>query len=222
MSFNMLRANDLIWSLCADDYLFGKEAIPSICSIGMPTQRACQQRSAASSARHVPREPSRCSRWHHTRGFRSTCADRAPSFSRPRGSRAPWRTTRRRHSGRLASEVRARRIRPHRVIEPPGSKIRALGKRRARRRSRSNGFERNRRRRLVVAGLDRWVASRSEGTTTARKLEAASFQPIEDAPGLYVRVRAAGMTLSLPCSAPVEALQLAFSPLTPSAGTLII
>ena len=39
---------------------------------------------------------------------------------------------------------------------------------------------------------DRWVASLSEGTVLAREPGEGRLEPLEDAPGSYVRVRATG------------------------------
>ena len=47
-TFNMLRANDLIWSFVVNNYLLGNEPFPFDCSIGMPIPHACRHACTAS------------------------------------------------------------------------------------------------------------------------------------------------------------------------------
>jgi polyhydroxyalkanoate synthase len=198
MSFNMLRANDLIWSFVVNNYLLGKEPMP----FDLLYWNADATRMPAAMHSFYLRNMYHENRLSVPGGI--TLAGipidlrkiKVPSFllSTRDDHIAPWRTTyagTQLYSGPVKF-VLAGSGHIAGVMSPPGSKY--------------GHWENPKlptdpdewfRDATAVSGSwwpvwDRWVASLSEGTVRAREPGEGRLEPLEDAPGSYVRVRATG------------------------------
>jgi polyhydroxyalkanoate synthase len=195
-SFNMLRANDLIWSFVVNNYLLGKEPVPfdllywNADATRMPAEmhafylRNMYQKNllvvpGGISLAGVPIDL----RLIETPTFLlSTKEDHI----------APWRSTyaaTQVYGGPITFVLSASGHIAG-VISPPGSKYGHW-----RNSELSKNPEEWLARATAHAGSwwpfwDEWVNQFSEGMTTARNPGGGELQPIEDAPGSYVRVRA--------------------------------
>jgi polyhydroxyalkanoate synthase len=198
MSFNMLRANDLIWSFVLSNYLLGKEPMP----FDLLYWNADATRMPAAMHSFYLRNMYHENRLAVPGGITLAGVPidlrkiEVPSFllSAREDHIAPWRTTyagTQLYSGPVKF-VLAASGHIAGVMSPPGSKYGHWES--AELPPDPDEWFRNA---TAVAGSwwpawDRWVASLSEGTVTVRRLGDGLLEPLEDAPGSYVRVRAAG------------------------------
>jgi polyhydroxyalkanoate synthase subunit PhaC len=198
MSFNMLRANDLIWSFVVSNYLLGKEPMPfdllywNADPTRMPAAMHSfylrnmyhENRLAVPGGITLAGEPIDLRRIDTPSFLLATHEDHI----------APWRTTyagTQLYSGPVKF-VLAGSGHIAGVISPPGSKY---------------GYWQNPdlpadpdewfRKAIADSGSwwpewDQWVTSYSDGMVSAREPGGGKLEPIEDAPGSYVRVRATG------------------------------
>jgi len=196
MSFNMLRANDLIWSFVVNNYLLGKEPLP----FDVLYWNADATRMPAAMHSFYLRNMYHENRLAMPGGITLAGVPidlrkvEVPSFflSTREDHIAPWRTT---YGGTQlfsgpVTFVLAASGHIAGVISPPGSKY---------------GHWQNPHHptdpdewfRTATADSgswwpvwDQWVAGFSEGMVDAREPGGGKLQPIEDAPGSYVRMRA--------------------------------
>ena len=196
-TFNMLRANDLIWSFVVNNYLLGKEPFPfdllywNADSTRMPAamhsfylRKMYQENLLVEAGRH-----------HAGRRADRSAQDQdaAPSSCRPARtiSRRGARPTRRRRF----TLARSSSCCPPRAISPAWSTRRAA----------NTGIGRTTRTRRSpddwLAGAthydgswwpvwENWIAHYAGGEVPARQPGDGKLKPIEDAPGSYVKVRA--------------------------------
>ena len=196
MSFNMLRANDLIWSFVVNNYLLGKEPMP----FDVLYWNADATRMPAAMHSFYLRNMYHENRLAIPGGITLAGAPidlrkiKVPSFflSTREDHIAPWRTT---YAGTQlfsgpVTFVLAASGHIAGVISPPGSKY---------------GHWQNPHlptdpdewfcTATAASGSwwpvwDQWVAGLSKGMVDAREPGGGKLQPIEDAPGSYVRMRA--------------------------------
>ena len=195
MSFNMLRANDLIWSFVVNNYLLGKEPMP----FDVLYWNADATRMPAAMHSFYLRNMYHENRLAMPGGITLAGVPidlrkiKVPSFllSTREDHIAPWRTT---YAGTQlfsgpVTFVLAASGHIAGVISPPGSKY---------------GHWQNPhlptdpdewfRTATAASGSwwpvwDQWVAGLSKGMVDAREPGGGKLQPIEDAPGSYVRMR---------------------------------
>jgi polyhydroxyalkanoate synthase subunit PhaC len=198
MSFNMLRANDLIWSFVVTNYLLGKEPIP----FDLLYWNADATRMPAAMHSFYLRNMYHENRLAVPGGITLAGVPidlrkiKTPSFllATREDHIAPWRTTyagTQLYSGPIKF-VLAASGHIAGVISPPGSKY---------------GHWQNPdlppdpdewfRKATAVSGSwwpvwDAWVAGLSDGMVGARAPGGGKREALEDAPGSYVRVRATG------------------------------
>ena len=197
-TFNMLRANDLIWSFVVNNYLLGKEPFPfDLLYWNANSTRMPAAMHSLLPAAHVPGEPAgEAGRalaqrhahrpaqdpstllhpLHQGRPHRAVEIDlcRDPALQGPGALRArglgPCRGRGQSAGGRQVSPLDQRQ-------EPAGP-----GAWLARRQGQRPGS--------WWPGWNEWVAEFSGGKVKARKPGDGKLKPIEDAPGSYVKVRA--------------------------------
>ena len=198
-TFNMLRANDLIWSFVVNNYLLGKEPFPfdllywNADSTRMPAamhsfylRNMYQENLLVEAGRH-----------HARRACRSTCARsrrRAFLLSTREDHIAPWSST------YAATQLYAGPVKfvlvglgPHRRRGQPARRSKyghwendeepADARRMARRRRRSTPDS-------WWPAWEKWIAQYAGGEVPARQPGDGKLKPIEDAPGSYVLVKA--------------------------------
>jgi polyhydroxyalkanoate synthase subunit PhaC len=195
-SFNMLRANDLIWSFVVNNYLLGKEPVP----FDLLYWNADATRMPAAMHGFYLRNMYQNNRLVVPGGIslKGVPIDlrliETPTFllSTKEDHIAPWRSTyaaTQIYGGPITFVLSASGHIAG-VISPPGSKYGHW---------RNPELAKNAEEWLGGATAhagswwpfwDEWVAQFADGMTTARLPGGRGVQPIEDAPGSYVRVRA--------------------------------
>ena len=196
-TFNMLRANDLIWSFVVNNYLLGKEPFPfdllywNSDSTRMP---AAMHSFYLRNMYHenLLRDPGGITLAGVPIDLRKI---KTPTFllSTREDHIAPWRTTyaaTQLYGGPVTFVLVG--LRPHRRRDQPaGHRNTAIGATTNCPPTRTNG---SRARSLMPARGGRSGTSGSRqyagGTSAARTPGGGSLEPLEDAPGSYVRVRA--------------------------------
>jgi polyhydroxyalkanoate synthase len=195
-SFNMLRANDLIWSFVVNNYLLGKEPVP----FDLLYWNADATRMPAAMHGFYLRNMYQNNRLLMPGGIslKGVSIDlrliETPTFllSTKEDHIAPWRSTyaaTQIYGGQITFVLSASGHIAG-VISPPGSKYGHW---------RNHELPKNPEEWLGGATAhagswwpfwDEWVTQFADGMTTARLPGGHGLQPIEDAPGSYVRVRA--------------------------------
>jgi polyhydroxyalkanoate synthase len=195
-SFNMLRANDLIWSFVVNNYLLGKEPLP----FDLLYWNGDATRMPAAMHGFYLRNMYQNNRLVVPGGISLNGVPidlrliETPTFllSTKEDHIAPWRSTyaaTQIYGGPITFVLSASGHIAG-VISPPGSKYGHW---------RNSELPKNPEDWLggatVNAGSwwpfwDEWVKQFADGMTTARKPGGGGLQPLEDAPGSYVRVRA--------------------------------
>ena len=197
-TFNMLRANDLIWSFVVNNYLLGKEPFPfdllywNSDSTRMPAaMHSFYLRNMYQENRLV--SPA-ASRWPACRSTSAGSRCRAYLLSTREDHIAPWRVTyaaTQIYNGPV--QVRARRLGPHRRRGQPARAAAntAIGKAPSCRRAPTTGS------RAPSITKDswwptweKWISKYAGGEVPARQPGDCKLAIIEDAPGSYVRVKA--------------------------------
>ena len=196
MSFNMLRANDLIWSFVVNNYLLGKEPIP----FDVLYWNADATRMPAAMHSFYLRNMYHQNRLAVPGGITLAGAPidlrkiEVPSFllSTREDHIAPWRTTyagTQLYSGPVTFVLSASGHIAG-VISPPGSKYGHWQSLHL-----PTDPDEWFRTATAVSGSwwpvwDQWLAGLSDGTVRAREPGGGKLAPFEDAPGSYVRMRA--------------------------------
>ena len=193
-TFNMLRANDLIWSFVVNNYLLGKEPFPfdllywnSDATRMPPTMHSFYLRNMYQ--KNLLAQPGGLT----MKACRSTCAQstsRAYFLSCREDHIAPWKSLMRRRSCSGGSALRARRLRPYRRRgQPAGRRQVQPFHQRPLPDTADAWFEGA----TEVAGSwwpdwQHWVTGLDHETVPAR-IPGKGLKAIEPAPGSYVTVR---------------------------------
>ncbi len=196
-TFNMLRANDLIWSFVVNNYLLGQIALP----VRSPLlERRFDAHAGGDaqllSAQHVSGEFAGETRRHHPRrGADRPTKDQDAGLSAvdPRGPHRALAIDLCRDPA-LSGPVKFVLVRlgPHRRRrQSAGRQIRPLGEATKNPPTPRNGSPPRRRHPdSWWPSWERWVSQYAGGEVPARRPGDGQLKPIEDAPGSYVKVRA--------------------------------
>ena len=193
-SFNMLRANDLIWSFVVSNYLLGKEPLPfdllywNSDNTRMPA--ACTASTCATCTEEPAGEAGRLTLAGEPIDLRRSRRRLLPV--RPRG---PHRAVEIDLCGDAgvqrpgaSSCCRHRAISPASSTRPPPTST-ATGPAPTCRPIPKLAGKGGPHRRLLVAGVERWVGGYGEGKVPARPPGTGWLPVLEDAPGSYVAAR---------------------------------
>ena len=191
-TFNMLRANDLIWSFVVNNYLLGKDPFPfDLLYWNSDSTRMPARDAQLLSAQHVPEEPAGAARRHQLDGVPIDLGRiTVPAYfiSTREDHIAPWKSTyaatqllggKKRFvlagSGHIAG-----------MVNPPAARqVRLLDQRRPAARRRRTGSLAGDRAWRAPGGRtgSRWVASHGGDKVPARQPGDGKLAVIEDAPG---------------------------------------